>query len=73
VERGVAEHQLAGLRPFVVQMRLVFPGETDGAVDLDVALRNAHKCVRRVGLGQGGVRLKLFRARARSPHSTQDR
>src|SRR5579862_4096003 len=36
--RGVAEHQLGGLGPLVVQVHVILPGEAHAAVHLDAAI-----------------------------------
>src|SRR5215831_2030549 len=49
---AVAEEQLAGLGPLEVQVGVVFPGEADAAVDLDVLRGHVEVHVGGVGLDQ---------------------
>ena len=54
VVAAVAEEQLAGLRPLEVQVGIVFPGEADAAVDLDVLGGHVEVGLRGVRLHQRG-------------------
>ena len=51
---GVAQEQLARLGPLEVQMGVMFPGEADAAVDLDVLGGHVEVGLRGVRLGQRG-------------------
>ncbi len=50
---GVAEEKLAGLGSLEVQVRVVFPGEADAAVHLNVLRGDVEVDLARVRLDQG--------------------
>src|SRR5438874_3030931 len=54
VVRRIAEKELAGLGPLEVQVGVVFPGEADAAMDLDVLGGSVEIGVGAVRLGQAG-------------------
>src|SRR5262245_59551253 len=51
VIRGVTKHGLRRLTPLVIQLQIVFPGETDSAVNLYTSVGHLTKCVRAVCFG----------------------
>ena len=69
----IAEQQLAALGALEVQMRWVFPGETDAAVDLDVLSGRVEVSLAAVRLGQRRHRRQLIVHLRSTPHRVVSR
>jgi len=70
---GIAKHNLGGLRPLVIEMRGVLPGEADPAMDLDVLRRSPQGGLRPRGLGEVCRERKILARLGRRPARVVDR
>src|SRR5208283_2302053 len=67
MKRRVAQHGFRRFRPPVIKMKIVLPGKTHPAVDLDATIADCPASIARVHLGDGDCRRSLRRIMIERP------